>query len=129
MWFLMLSAPTGDLKSELKAMDPILNEQERAAIAAPDEENTQDSLVKHYIFLQHYIAKYELQVHAYGPFRTNKDDHLAEKDNERLLRDFPHDDSFRKFIKQIRFRLWLMEDQLVKREVEKTRNAQQYGLP
>ena len=74
-----------------------------------------DDWLKHYIVLRHYVAKYELQVHAYGPFRSGKENKEAFHDDVRMERDFPlaKHSSFRNFLQQVRFHLWLMEDEFI----------------
>ena len=76
-----------------------------------------DDWLVHYIVVRHYVAKYELQVHAYGPFRTQKQNTKAEHDERRMERDFPMEQhaSFRNFLRQVRFHLWMMEDEMIER--------------
>ena len=76
-----------------------------------------DDWLEHYVVLRHYVAKYELQVHAYGPFRTNEQNDKAEDDNRRMERDFPKSKhrTFRKFLNEVRFHLWMMEDEMMER--------------
>ena len=74
-----------------------------------------DKWLKQFIIVRHYVAKYELQVHAYGPFRTQKQDLEVQHDNERLERDFPGKKhrAFQNFLKEVRFHLWMMEDDMI----------------
>ena len=82
-----------------------------------------DDWLKQFIVLRHYVAKYELQVHAYGPFRTVKQKEEAvvmqevKLDDARRDRDFPPENhkGFQKFLKEIRFHLWLMEDEFIEK--------------
>ena len=76
-----------------------------------------DDWLEHYIVVRHYVAKYELQIHAYGPFRTDKQNIEAERDDTRMRRDFPenHHTSFLNFLKEVRFNLWIMEDEMIER--------------
>ena len=97
-------------------MESTLTERHRQILSDPRTlKCSADDWLKHYIVVRHYVAKYELQVHAYGPFRTDKQDPAAQDDNERMNRDFPIDkhSSFQNFLRQARFHLWLMEDEMI----------------
>ena len=112
----LLSFITGKLKKHLNEMESVLTDEQRKLLSDPRAlEDGVDDWLEHYIVVRHYVAKYELQVHAYGPFRTHKQNPQAEEDNQRMDRDFPEKRhrSFRNFLKQVRFHLWMMEDQLI----------------
>jgi len=111
-----LSFITGALKKHLQEMESVLTDEQRKKLS--DQHALQggvDDWLEHYIVVRHYVAKYELQVHAYGPFRTNQQDEHVENDNRRMDRDFPvkQHRSFRNFLNQVRFHLWMMEDQMI----------------
>ena len=100
-------------------MESTLTAEQKEKLSDPqklDRQNVDDWL-EHYIVVQHYVAKYELQVHAYGPFRTNSQNTEAEHDDSRMDRDFPVKQytSFRNFLKEVRFHLWMMEDELIEK--------------
>ena len=97
-------------------MESCLTPEYRKILSDPRTlEYSLDDWLEHYIVVRHYVAKYELQVHAYGPFRTNKQDRQAHNDNHRMERDFPMEkhSSFRNFLNQVRFHLWTMEDEMI----------------
>lgn len=103
-----------------------LTDKQKAAVQDPQVLSTPppglySAFLERYIILQHFIAKYELQVHAYGPFRRNTDDDntLAREDNERMERDFTDEDSFKHFLMQVRLQLWMMEDDFINKEAKK----------
>ena len=100
-------------------MEDILTEEQHKQLSDPRKLMTDrvDDWLEQFIVLRHYVAKYELQVHAYGPFRTDKQDAEAELDDARMDRDFPekHHESFRNFLKEMRFHLWMMEDEFIER--------------
>lgn len=107
---------TGVLKKHLKEMESVLTDEQRKILNDPHAlQHGVDDWLEHYIVVRHYVAKYELQVHAYGPFRTNAQNALVENDDKRMDRDFPvkQHRSFRHFLNQVRFHLWMMEDQLI----------------
>lgn len=112
----VLSFITGKLKRHLKEMESVLTDEQRKLLSDPHAlKGGVDDWLEHYIVVRHYVAKYELQVHAYGPFRTKQQNQQAEEDNQRMDRDFPEKQhrSFRNFLKQVRFYLWKMEDQMI----------------
>lgn len=111
----LLSFITGKLKKHLNEMESVLTDEQRKLLSDPRALKCVDDWLEHYIVVRHYVAKYELQVHAYGPFRTQKQNPQAEEDNRRMERDFPEKRhrSFRNFLKQVRFHLWMMEDQMI----------------
>lgn len=112
----LLSFITGKLKKHLNEMESVLTDEQRKLLSDPRALKCGvDDWLEHYIVVRHYVAKYELQVHAYGPFRTRKQNPQAEEDNRRMERDFPEKRhrSFRNFLKQVRFHLWMMEDQMI----------------
>ena len=100
-------------------MEDILTEEQHKQLSDPRLLMTDrvDDWLEQFIVLRHYIAKYELQVHAYGPFRTNKQNDEVELDDARMDRDFPekHHKSFRNFLKEMRFHLWMMEDEFIEK--------------
>ena len=109
---------TGGLKRHLKEMESVLTDDQRKILSDPHRlQHDVDDWLEHYIVVRHYVAKYELQVHAYGPFRTNNENerHDVENDDQRMDRDFPEEQhrSFRNFLNQVRFHLWMMEDQMI----------------
>lgn len=104
------------LKKRLQEMESTLTDRQRKILTDPRTIHySADDWLKHYIVVRHYVAKYELQVHAYGPFRTGRDNRDAPYDNNRMERDFPLTkySSFRNFLQQVRFHLWLMEDEFI----------------
>ena len=112
----LLSFVTGRLKKHLKEMESVLTDEQRKILTDPHKlHHGVDDWLEHYIVVRHYVAKYELQVHAYGPFRTRKQDPCVENDDKRMDRDFPvkQHRSFRNFLNQVRFYLWMMEDQMI----------------
>ena len=97
-------------------MESVLTDEQRKLLSDPHKlEDGVDDWLEHYIVVRHYVAKYELQVHAYGPFRTKNQEVHVENDDERMERDFPvkQHSSFRNFLNQVRFHLWMMEDQMI----------------
>lgn len=107
-----------ELKKQLKEMEETLTEDHHKLLKDPLQlSKTSDDWLEHYVVLRHYVAKYELQVHAYGPFRTNEQNDKAEDDNRRMERDFPKSKhrAFRKFLNEVRFHLWMMEDEMMER--------------
>lgn len=99
-------------------MDSTLTAEQKEKLRDPRKLlPTRDDWLQHYIVVRHYIAKYELQVHAYGPFRTREQGHEAERDDRRMQRDFPMKKhaSFRNFLCEVRFYLWMMEDNIIER--------------
>ena len=99
-------------------MDSTLTDEQKEKLSDPRKLlHERDDWLQHYIVVRHYIAKYELQVHAYGPFRTNKESNEAECDDRRMQRDFPMKKhaSFRNFLSEVRFNLWMMEDNIIER--------------
>ena len=111
-----LSFIIGALKKHLKEMKSVLTDEQRKKLSDPHElKQGIDDWLEHYIVVRHYVAKYELQVHAYGPFRTREQDTHVEHDERRMDRDFPvkQHRSFRNFLNQVRFHLWMMEDQMI----------------
>lgn len=101
-------------------MESVLTDDQRKILSDPrtfkySVDDHRDDWLEHFIVVRHYVAKYELQVHAYGPFRTDKQDMHAQNDNKRMDRDFPekHHSSFRNFLNQVRFHLWMMEDEMI----------------
>ena len=100
-------------------MEDILTEEQHKQLSDPRKLMTDrvDDWLEQFIVLQHYVAKYELQVHAYGPFRTDKQDAEVELDDARMNRDFPgkRHKGFRNFLKEMRFHLWMMEDEFIER--------------
>ena len=99
-------------------MESVLTDDQRKLLSDPHRlQHDVDDWLEHYIVVRHYVAKYELQVHAYGPFRTNNENerHDVENDDQRMDRDFPEEQhrSFRNFLNQVRFHLWMMEDQMI----------------
>lgn len=97
-------------------MESVLTDEQRKMLSDPHALKCGvDDWLEHYIVVRHYVAKYELQVHAYGPFRTNKQNAHVENDDERMDRDFPIKEhrSFRNFLNQVRFHLWMMEDEMI----------------
>lgn len=97
-------------------MESVLTDDHRKILSDPRTfKYSVDDWLEHYIVVRHYVAKYELQVHAYGPFRTDKQDRHAQNDKKRMDRDFPekHHSSFRNFLNQVRFHLWMMEDEMI----------------
>lgn len=106
------------LKRHLKEMEDTLTDYHHDLLNDPPKlKHHCDDWLEHFIVVRHYVAKYELQVHAYGPFRTNQQNEQAECDDRRMERDFPmkHHSSFRSFLSEVRFHLWLMEDELIER--------------
>lgn len=104
------------LKKTLQEMESTLTDRQRKILTDPRTIHyCADDWLKHYIVLRHYVAKYELQVHAYGPFRSGKENKEALHDDVRMDRDFPlaKHSSFRNFLQQVRFHLWLMEDEFI----------------
>ena len=97
-------------------MESVLTEEQRKKLSNPHalQQGVGDWL-EHYIVVRHYVAKYELQVHAYGPFRTNTQNAQVRHDDERMNRDFPKKQhrSFCNFLNQVRFHLWKMEDEMI----------------
>lgn len=97
-------------------MESILTDRHYKLLRHPQtlKDNT-DEWLKHYILVRHHVTKYELQVHAYGPFRTQKQNKLVHYDNERMERDFPlkQHKAFRNFLKEVRFHLWMTEDDII----------------
>lgn len=99
-------------------MEETLTEDHHKLLKDPLQlSKTSDDWLEHYVVLRHYVAKYELQVHAYGPFRTNEQNDKAKDDNRRMERDFPKSKhrAFRKFLNEVRFHLWMMEDEMMER--------------
>lgn len=99
-------------------MEETLTEDHHELLKDPLQlSKTKDDWLEHYVVLRHYVAKYELQVHAYGPFRTNEQNDKAKDDNRRMERDFPKSKhrAFRKFLNEVRFHLWMMEDEMMER--------------
>ena len=103
-------------------MESTLTDDHRKILSDPRTlKYSADDWLEHYIVVRHYVAKYELQVHAYGPFRIEKQDskhhtdHIVQRDDERMERDFPmkRHKSFRNFLSQVRFHLWMMEDEMI----------------
>ncbi|XP_078366136.1 uncharacterized protein LOC144650355 isoform X2 [Oculina patagonica] len=106
----------GKLKRNLQEMESILTDRHYRLLRHPQTlQDSTDEWLKHYILVRHHVAKYELQVHAYGPFRTQNNDQLVHYDNERMERDFPlkQHKAFRNFLKEVRFHLWMTEDDLI----------------
>ena len=52
-------------------MEDILTQEQHKKLSDPRKLITDgvDDWLEQFIVLRHYVAKYELQVHAYGPFR------------------------------------------------------------
>ena len=100
-------------------MEDTLTQEQHKKLSDPRKlvKDGVDDWLEQFIVLRHYVAKYELQVHAYGPFRTNKQNAEVELDDARRDRDFPPENhkGFQKFLKEIRFHLWMMEDEFVER--------------
>ena len=105
-------------------MEDTLTQEQHKKLSDPCKlikDGVHDDLLKQFIVLRHYVAKYELQVHAYGPFRTAKKNAElevnVELDDARRDRDFPPENhkGFQKFLKEIRFHLWLMEDEFIEK--------------
>ena len=103
-------------------MEDILTQEQHKKLSNPRKlmMDGVDDWLEQFIVLRHYVAKYELQVHAYGPFRTDKQEAEAELDDVRMDRDFPlrHHESFQKFLKEMRFHLWMMEDEFIERRAQ-----------
>ena len=101
----------------MNEMESVLTDDQRKILSDPHKlQYGVDDWLEHYIVVRHYVAKYELQVHAYGPFRTNnQNERDVENDDKRMDRDFPEEQhrSFRNFLNQVRFHLWKMEDQMI----------------
>lgn len=109
---------TGKLKRRLNEMESTLTAEHHKKLSDPRKlRQSADDWLEHYIVVRHYVAKYELQVHAYGPFRTQTQNDEAEHDKSRMERDFPMDQhsSFHNFLNQVRFHLWMMEDEMIEK--------------
>ena len=111
---------TGKLRSQLCELKLTLTQEQKAILQEPSLLRGYQAIhpaLEQYIVLRHYVAKYELQLHAYGPFRTTRDEKEVLLDNRRMERDFSSQrhGSFQNFLKQVRFYLWMMEDDMIER--------------
>ena len=100
-------------------MEDTLTQEQQKKLSDPSKlKDGVNDWLKQFIVLRHDVAKYELQVHAYGPFRTDKQNAEVELDDARMERDFPEKcwhKGFRNFLKEMRFHLWMMEDEFIER--------------
>ena len=72
-------------------MEDTLTQEQHKKLSDPSKlsKDVVDDWLEQFIVLRHYVAKYELQVHAYGPFRIDKQNAEVELDGARMERDFP----------------------------------------
>ena len=104
------------LKRNLEEMESLLTERHYEMLENPRTlQHDADEWLKDFIIVRHYVAKYELQVYAYGPFRTQQQENEVKDDNARKEREFPINKhgAFHNFLEEVRFHLWMMEDDMI----------------
>jgi len=109
------------LKKEVESMKYALSPHQQKVLTEPallrhrHRHGHNDPFLQHFVTLRHHVAQYQLQVLAYGPFRTNDQsgEEQATMDNRRMVKDFGKNPTFLNFLRQVRFSLWKMEDDIL----------------
>ena len=100
------------MANELQEIELGLSKELKEGLKDPEflkDETCFTPSLKYYVCLRHRLAKYRIQVNAYGPFTRKEAKDQVQLDHKKMKNDFPHDPSFRRFLEEVRSHFSEME--------------------
>ena len=114
-----------ELKQKVRTLERGIPKEQRERLKDPaflENDKQFSHELQFYVFLRHRLAKYNIQVAAYGPFTPretgseNPHSDCPLSVNDRLMEnDFPDDLAFKKFLKEARVHFAEMEYRFVQK--------------
>ena len=102
------------VEESINMFERCLCEKQRSILNYPmsHQENECTDKLKSFIYLRHCLTKYKIQAAAYGPF-THKDSENLQLNDDLMMKDFPDNPAFIKFLKEVRSHFAEMEYRFV----------------